>query len=267
MHEVLPPELRQGPLGPYLEQILHAKAIVIGASSAQVYRLSDATGPVSFLKISPRNELVTLADDAARLRWLVDRLPVARVLAYHEDATHSYLLMSAVPGVDAATLAERSGTNTRQLVRLLAEGLRQIHAVSPADCPFDHRLAREVEHARQQAIRGLVNEADFDPERQTRSALALFDELVATMPKDEDLVLTHGDYCLPNIMIEGNRVSGFIDLGRAGVSDRYRDLALVRRSLIRNCGERWVTPFFRDYGLPAPDEAKLAFYQLLDEFY
>ena len=267
MHEVLPPELLDGPLGSYLQQIQHAKAIVIGASRAQVYRLSDAVRPVSFLKVSPRDELVTLADDAARLRWLADRLPVARVLSYHEDATHSYLLTSAVPGVDAATLSERLETDTRHLVRLLAQGLRQIHAVNPTNCPFDHRLAREVEHARLQALRGLVNEADFDPERQTRSALDLFDELLATMPKDEDLVLTHGDYCLPNIMIEGNRLSGFIDLGRAGISDRYRDLALARRSLIRNCGEEWVDLFFSEYGLPQPDEEKLAFYQLLDEFY
>ena len=62
-------------------------------------------------------------------------------------------------------------------------------------------------------------------------------------------------------------MSGFVDLGRAGVGDRYRDLALAQRSLIRNCGAVWVPFFFTEYGLPQPDEAKLTFYQLLDEFY
>jgi aminoglycoside phosphotransferase len=175
--------------------------------------------------------------------------------------------MSAVPGVDAATLAENEALNTAALVRLLAIGLRQIHAVPVADCPFDHRLAHELAQAKLRTERGLVDEEDFDIERQGRAATSLLEELLATAPTAEDLVLTHGDYCLPNIMVKDQQISGFIDLGLAGVGDRYRDLALVRRSLIRNCGIEWVQPFFEAYGLPQPDEDKLAFYQLLDEFY
>jgi aminoglycoside phosphotransferase len=267
MHEALPPELAAGPLGAYLAQIPHAKAVTIGESASPVYQLANEQGPISFLKVCPRSSGLTLADDAARLAWLADRLPVPRLLAYHEDATHTYLLMSAVPGIDAATLAETEQMATAQLVRLLAVGLRQIHAVPVVDCPFDHRLARELAQARLRAERGLVDEDNFDDERQGRAAASLLQELLATAPATEDLVLTHGDYCLPNIMIAEQQVSGFIDLGSAGVGDRYRDLALVRRSLIRNCGEEWVAPFFTAYGLPRPDEAKLAFYQLLDEFY
>lgn len=267
MHEALPPELQTGPLADYLAQIHHAKPVVIGASMAAVYQLANERGPVSFLKICPHNPGLTLADDAARLMWLADRLPVPRVLSYHEDATHTYLLMSAVPGIDAATLTETGQMATSQIVRLLAVGLRQIHAVPVADCPFDHRLAQEVARAKRRTAQGLVDEEDFDDERQGRSASSLLEELLATAPQDEDLVLTHGDYCLPNIMLAEQQVSGFIDLGLAGVGDRYRDLALVRRSLIRNCGEEWVTPFFEAYGLTQPDEEKLAFYQLLDEFY
>lgn len=267
MHEVLPPELQEGPLGDYLAQIQHVKAVVIGESPAPVYQLADDQGPISFLKVCPRTAGMTLADDAARLTWLADRLPVPRLLAYHEDATHTYLLMSAMPGVDAATLAENGQMATTQLVRLLAAGLRQIHAVSIADCPFDHRLAHELERAKVHTARGLVDEEDFDDERQGRPAFSLLAELLATAPNQENLVLTHGDYCLPNIMVAEQQVSGFIDLGLAGVGDRYRDLALARRSLIRNCGPEWVPYFFEAYGLARPDEAKLAFYQLLDEFY
>lgn len=267
MRDDLLKHLRAGPLAPAIQHVRYAETVVIGESGAQVYCLWDAEGPHSFLKIAPRHGLTTLADDAARLAWLASRLPTPQVLAYCEAAHSCYLLTSVIPGVDCATLAEQEGTEIEQLVRLLAVGLRQIHAVPANDCPFDCRLSREIERTWQRIEQGPLDTNGFGRRWRGRSADDLVAELLATMPADEDLVLTHGDYCLPNILLNGDRVSGFVDLGRAGVGDRYRDLALARRSLIRNCGAAWVPLFFTEYGLPQPDEAKLTFYELLDEFY
>jgi kanamycin kinase len=80
-------------------------------------------------------------------------------------------------------------------------------------------------------------------------------------------VLIHGDYCFPNVVVKDWSLSGFIDLGRCGVADRYHDLAQVARSVRRNLGERWVAPFLAAYGMDEPDGAKLRYYQLLDELF
>ncbi len=49
--------------------------------------------------------------------------------------------------------------------------------------------------------------------------------------------------------------SGFGGCGRLEISDRYQDLALA-----------WVKAFFELYGVE-PDEQRIKFYCLLDEFF
>lgn len=85
-----------------------------------------------------------------------------------------------------------------------------------------------------------------------------------------DLVVCHGDLCLPNIVLDPETldVAGFIDLGRLGVADRHADLAL----LLANARETWPdeerardadAAFAEWYGL-APDPGRLRFYLHLD---
>jgi aminoglycoside 3'-phosphotransferase-2 len=112
-----------------------------------------------------------------------------------------------------------------------------------------------------------VDETDFDDRRVGRSAAELFTLLESMPPPEADVVVTHGDACLPNIMATADGFGGYVDCGRLGVADRYQDLALAARSIAFNLGEQWVVPFFQAYGVPTPDEGKRTYYELLDEFF
>jgi aminoglycoside phosphotransferase len=57
------------------------------------------------------------------------------------------------------------------------------------------------------------------------------------------------------------------DWGRAGIADRYQDIALAIRSIGYNFGNAYVQAFLDAYGLTAVDEAKVHYYQLMDEFF
>jgi aminoglycoside phosphotransferase len=56
----------------------------------------------------------------------------------------------------------------------------------------------------------------------------LLAELRGRRPASEDLVVTHGDLTLGNILAVG-AISGIIDLDRTVAADRYQDLALMDR--------------------------------------
>jgi aminoglycoside phosphotransferase len=238
--------------------------ITIGESGAQTFLLTRPDQSRCFLKIA---EYQTLQPEKERIEWLQGRLPVPQVLHFAQDETRDYLLLSEVSGLD--TSQKFFEDKMPQVVRLLAQGLKMLHSLNIAGCPFDQTLVTKLEAARQNMEAGLVDEEDFDEERQARTARDLFHELLATRPTTEDLVFTHGDYCLPNIIIDPDckAVNGFIDLGRAGIADRYQDLALAARSLAYNFGTDWTPLLFAEYGLSEPDQSKIEFYKLLDEFF
>lgn len=220
----------------------------------------------SYLKIAPYNELEPLEYEVAVLRWLHGKLPVPRVHYYEKFQGKEYLLMSEIEGLDCSNPAHHS--DMEGLVRNLALGLRQIHSLDITDCPFDQTLETKLEKARLNVERGLVDEDDLQPEYQGKTASELYKMLLDRIPPREDLVFTHGDYCLPNIILKDTKVSGFIDLGRAGVADRYQDLALAVRSLKYNLqSDKLVDLFFEIYGIEDVDQSKVDFYILLDEFF
>jgi aminoglycoside phosphotransferase len=236
----------------------------LGMSGALVFRIETAAQTL-FLKVGTGHEALALAGEAARIVWLNGRLPVPEIRYAQSEGDTYYLLMTGVPGRDASKLP----LPPKQLTRLLAKGMRAIHGLSIDDCPFDHCLDNRIAIARSRLDAGLVDTGDFDEERQGRTVAEVFADLLQTRPRHEDLVFTHGDCCLPNIMIDppAGRITGYIDLGRAGIADRHQDIALCARSLAYNLSEEWVPLLFETYGLEYIDPEKIEFYKLLDEFF
>jgi aminoglycoside phosphotransferase/GNAT superfamily N-acetyltransferase len=257
--ETIPPALGE------LIQKRRLQQVRLGHSGDLVYRLYQEDMSDLYLKVSSEQSVYRLQAEARRLEWLNGRLPVPELCYYGEADGVEYLLMTAVNGRTAIDPHHKS--NLKQLVDLLAEGLQQIHAIPIEDCPFDQRLLIQMEIARMRLIHDQVDETDFEPEWQGKSPVLLFEELLDSQPDYENLHFTHGDYCLPNVLIDDGQISGFIDWGLAGVADRYRDLALAARSLRHNWGEEWVGRFFDAYGIKRLNKDKLAFYTLLDEFF
>ena len=251
------------PLQPFVAGATWTR-ITVGESMSDIFRLDRSGHAAFYLKIAPKAQRMELLWEKKRLDWLQGRLLVPAVVGYETDDRNEFLLLTALPGRHVADLIGEEPNE--KIVQLLATGLRAIHALPIRDCPFDMTLDREIERARYNVVNGLVDAADFDIIRLGRTAAELFEELQTKRPADEDLVFTHGDYCLPNVLVDGDEVSGFVDWGRAGVADRYKDIALVIRSLERNTGENLALAFFEAYGLSSYDADKIEYYKLLDEF-
>lgn len=238
--------------------------VSIGRSRSSVYRLVDPTGLARFLKVSAADDASDLQTERECLGWLASRTSVPKVLDFRHEDGQAFLLTEALPGTNSTEAPARLWP---RLIERVAIELRKLHSVRTENCPFDRTLDRVIPLARARSDAGQVDESDFDPERIGRSTKELLTSLCHERPVSEDIVVTHGDACLPNFIFNDDSFSGFVDCGRCGRSDRYQDLALAYRSIGSNYGGNLAENFLIAYGLKDIDAEKLSYYRLLDEFF
>lgn len=258
LRQSLPPNLADAVSGYTFRQI-H-----LGLSPSKVFRLEAANKNSLYLKIAPRIPAFSLSDEKLKLEWLENRLPVPEVLLFAEDENTDYLLLSEISGLPASD--DSLKIDIPRVIEQLANGLKMIHSLPIKDCPFASNVDSVIEIVRERISKNLIDTSDFDEERLGRTAEDVFRELIETKPGTEDSVFTHGDYCVPNVILKDGKLNGFVDLGNAGIADKYQDIALLTRSVKDNFGEKYEEKVFEIYNVE-PDWKKIHFYRLLDEFF
>lgn len=223
---------------------------VSGRSGARTYRLGRDGG--YYLKIGDPGQL--RADDEA-LRYFAPCGYAPPVIGYR-CADRDYLLTRELPGLPASH-PQRLADPAR-LAETLGRILRRFHAQPTAGCPLSNSradmLARVGRNVRRrhldEAMAAYVGETDID-------ALCGYIQAHAAVLRDD--VVLHGDYCLPNILLDdAGHLTGFLDLGAAGCGDRHYDLFWGRWSLQYNLQtDRYGDRFFDAYGRSAIDPQRL----------
>jgi aminoglycoside 3'-phosphotransferase I len=240
-----------------------------GESGATVVRLHGLLGaPDLYLKHGRGTLADNLLAEADRLRWLAGRLPVPAVVKFSHAAVEAWLLTEALPGETACELLEtETGADAQtRVVEAMARFLRTVHSIPVKECPFDSGHIARLAHARRRIDAGLVDEDDFDKEREGWTAEQVWQALQKAEPFAPDLVVTHGDFSLDNVMIAEGEVVGCIDVGRLGVADRYQDLAIAWNCL-GEFGPALQEQFLAAYGASVVDRGKLDFHLMLDELF
>ena len=209
-------------------------------------------------------------------RWLSGKVPVPEILAFEQDDQKQYLLMSKVRGTMSCDIYYLEHPD--EMVTVLADTLKLLWSIDISDCPRDCGLEQELQKAKRQVEEHLYDLEDVEPETFGEGGFKNPEELLQWLfdhkPSYEP-VLSHGDYCLPNVFIENGKLSGLIDLGNAGIADKWEDIAMCYRSLKHNFdgtyGGKVYEGFrpevlFEKLGIE-PDMEKIRYYILLDELF
>jgi aminoglycoside phosphotransferase len=250
--EELPAELRT------LFERTEWEAVTIGRSGMQVFHAGDG-----YLKIARQEQMSEgrLLREKERLLWLQGRLPVPQVYYYGQGGSFEYLYLSEIQGVMACD--QRFREDMPSLIHLLAEALHLVHAIDSQQCPFTSPLQPRLEEIQQQIAGDHIDEAMFATDHQGLAPQAWYEQLERLRPATDELAFVHGDFCLPNILIDPRKkcINGLIDWELCGLADRHEDLVDACWSLGYNFDPSWIPLLQEAYGLESIDPKRLAFYQ------
>lgn len=188
----------------------------------------------------------SLSDEVEMTRYFNSKGLGSAVVEYI-SGDRDYFLTERVRGEDAtyATYIE----DPMRLTDTLAQSLRMLHETDFFDCPKKDRTGDYLKRAGENYKSGQYDTSYIMPSLSSLGVDQAWDYICKNSKFLKNEVLIHGDYCLPNIMLDDWRLSGFIDLGFAGVGDRHVDLFWGAWTLAFNLKtDKYRERFFDAYG-------------------
>lgn len=181
---------------------------------ARVYYIEKDGG--YYLKSAPKHSLKREAEMTAYF----NKKGLAPTVVSYTSYENDWMLTERVNGEDCTHFRD----DPKRLCDTIATLLRSLHDSNYSDCPVQNRTAEYLTTAETNYRKGIFDPDLFTPDIQLPTADSAWKYLEENKRYLKNDTLLHGDYCLPNIMLDDWRFSGFIDVGNGGVGDRHIDL-------------------------------------------
>lgn len=198
----------------------------------------------------------SLKKEAELNRWFNKKGLAPQVFEYFTQDGTDWLVTQKAKGEDCTYHMYLA--DPKRLCDTTAQLLRTLHETDFSGCPITDRMTEYTSLAEKNHNDGTYDLSLLSGEW----SYSTVDDAWKTAQSGKHLlkneVLLHGDYCLPNIMLENWKFSSFIDVGNGGIGDRHVDLFWGVWTLFFNLGTHIYTDRFLDaYGRDKADKEKL----------
>lgn len=226
---------------------------------AQVFFIEKDDG--YFLK---RSEKGALEKEAKLTRYFSLKGLAAEVLEY-VSLEKDWLLTRKIKGEDC--VAEKYLSQPKKLCDIFAQCLSLLHDTSYENCPVQNHTERYLARAKQNFFSGNYDKSHFPDSWGYKNAEEAFNVVETEGHLLQTNILLHGDYCLPNIILNNWAFSGFVDLDSGGVGDRHVDLFWALWTLKFNLKtDEFYERFIDVYGKEKVNEDMLRIVAALEVF-
>lgn len=213
------------------------KELNLGRSDTKVFKTKlKSNYQEVILKIQYTENKNNLKEEYERLKWIEGKLNTPKAYYYNEKDNIKYLIMEYKKGAPSFKFDD--------IGYQLGKALKQIHQVNIENCPFNKYSPEQLLSNFLDKLDSIYPEIQDNYKDETKETIIEF--MKENIPIDK--VLTHGDYSMPNILINAGEIS-FIDLGELGISTKYLDIYYLMKSLKINKKEEIFEEFLKGYGI------------------
>ena len=206
------------------------KELKLGRSDTKVFKTKlNSNHQEVILKIQYIENKNNLKEEYERLKWIEGKLNTPKAYYYNEKDNIKYLIMEYKKGAPSFEFGK---------------ALNQIHKVNIENCTFNKYSPEQLLSNFLVKLDSIYPEIQDNYKDETKETVIEF--MKENIPTDK--VLTHGDYSMPNILINNDEIS-FIDLGELGISTKYLDIYYFMKSLKINEKEEIFEEFLKGYGI------------------
>lgn len=209
-------------------------------------------------KLRPGEDGPRQADEAARTRWACDRLPSPR-----------QAWAVRLPGISMMITKTLEGAPSHKYIDVLeptailsgvAAAIEVMRETDISGFPFaaprwttEQGIADNLKRLETSKTK----HRELHPDFAGRTYRELKD-IVDGGPGSDKKVLTHGDLCMPNVLLSGRAaLAGIVDLGGLHIGDDKLDLAIMSWTVQANMGDKWANHLLETRGTTAEDEGIL----------
>ena len=229
------------------------------SKEAKVFFIDKGAG--YFLKSAPAH---SLEKEALLSRYFHSIGLGANIISYISKE-RDWLLSERVQGEDLTHAFYLS--EPEKLCDTLAKAARFLHDSKFQNCPVNDRVSDYFSTVYENFERGIYDTSLSISGEYPKSAKEAIYEIEKNKGLLKSDTLIHGDFCLPNVIFDGWKFSGFIDLGASGIGDRHIDLFWCAWTLYYNLGtDKYRDRFFDAYGREAIDKDALRTVMLCEAF-
>jgi|GEM_PF-2831505 len=233
----------------------------------QIFHVLLVSQKEAFVKIGKSYEKYEIIEEYKNLSLLQGSLPVPEVYDYITTDSQAMIVLEKMPGFPLNSMISLLGRNhSLSIIKDILDALKSVP--NSVKNNFEIASKQELKNIKSLIDNNLINKDNFMKGSRDLDPVAAFNKIQNDLNNHNTQVLTHGDLCLPNILVTIGKWS-LIDWGKGGNGDSARDLSALEGSLKRNIDEQAFPQVceMMNIEMNITLSQKLEIYKLMDLFW
>lgn len=222
----------------------------------------------AFMKVGTGYERLEIIREYKNIVSLQGYLPIPKIYNFIDTENQATIILQKMSGVPSHLMVSSlDRSQFLSIIKNILDKLSSIHKYLEKN--FKIAALEELKDIRILIDNNKINKDNFIKNSGGLTPKGAYDKIQNDLKSHNFKTITHGDFCLPNIIMTQDGTWSLIDLGKCGLGDQCRDLSALEGSLKRNIDAEAFPELCKIMNIKVSSnfQQKIDLYRLMDFFW